>query len=258
MAAELPAVLAPLRDRPDETALFLDYDGTLAPIVGDPAGAAPVAGVPALLGRLATRLGLVAVVSGRPVRYLDELLSRPPGVVLAGLYGMEERSADGVLRLDPEAEEWRDVVAGATGELRARAPTGVEVEPKGLSVALHWRRAPAEAVRAESTAQEIAERTGLLAQPGRMSVELRPPVGVDKGTVVARLGAGHGVVACFGDDLGDLPAFAAAAELGRRGATVVRVAVSDDESPPDVARAADVVVRGPLAAVALLEAIAPG
>jgi len=253
---ELPAVLQPLRDRGAEAALFLDYDGTLAPIVADPAGAQPVHGVRELLGRLGARLGLVAVVSGRPVHYLSGVLGEPAGVVLSGLYGMEEVGRDGELRRDTGAEQWRPVVAEATAALGGAAPRGVEIEPKGLSVTLHWRQSPGSEGWARETVAALCARTGLVAQPGRMAIELRPPVHVDKGTVVARLGLGSPVVGCFGDDLGDLPAFAAVAELGRSGATIARVAVADAESPPEVAAAADLVVEGPEAAVALLQEIA--
>jgi len=63
-------------------------------------------------------------------------------------------------------------------------------------------------------------------------------------------------VAVFGDDVGDLPAFAAAAEMAGRGVTVVRVASVDRESAPEVAAGADVVVEGPTGARALLEQLA--
>lgn len=224
----------------------------------DPSGAHPVPGVPALLARLAERLALVAVVSGRPVQYLQHALGRPPAVHLAGLYGMEEVGTDGMLRRASGAEAWRPVVAEVTGALAAAAPPGVEVEAKGLSVTLHWRRAPEAERWALETALRETERTGLVAQPGRMAVELRPPVRADKGTVVARLAAGHRVVVCFGDDLGDLPAFEVLADLAAAGVTVARVAVADAESPREVAAAADLVVDGPASAVRLLRAVADG
>jgi trehalose 6-phosphate phosphatase len=244
-----------LRDRAAHAALFLDYDGTLAPIVDDPEGARPVPGVPALLGRLGARLHVVAVVSGRPLSYLERALGRPAGVHLAGLYGMEEIGPDGALRRDPGAEAWRGCVDEVTGALLADAPPGVTVEPKGLSVTVHWRQAPDEARWAQEAVTAAAERTGLHAQPGRMSLELRPPVAADKGTVVTRLGSGCPVVGCFGDDLGDLPAFEAVAALGRAGATTITVAVVDAESAPEVLAMADTTVEGPEGAVALLEAI---
>lgn len=250
----LPAVLEPLRRRPAESALFLDFDGTLAPIVPDPAAARPLDGVPDVLARLARRLDLVAVVSGRPAAFLVDALGSPPGVHLAGLYGMEEVRGGAVHR-STDAEAWRPLVDEATRMARRDAPPGAEVEAKGLTVALHWRRAPHAAGWA-SEVRSWAEAEGLVAQPGRMAVELRPPVGADKGSVVARMAAGHGVVAFFGDDVGDLPAFAALDALAATGVAVARVAVADEETAPEVSAAADLVVAGPPEAVALLHRLA--
>lgn len=255
-AAGLPAVLRPLRDRPGDSALFLDYDGTLAPIVDDPAGARPVEGAAEVLAALGRHLALVAVVSGRPAAYLRNNLGTPSGVHLAGLYGMEEVGASGELRRSAEAEAWEPVVAAATQRAIETAPPGAEVEPKGLTVTLHWRRAPEAEGWATETAHREAVATGLAVQPGRMALELRPPIGADKGTVVAALGAGHPVVAYFGDDLGDLPAFEALAAMAATGTRVARVAVSGGDSPAAVATAADLVVDGPVAAVALLRQLA--
>jgi trehalose 6-phosphate phosphatase len=252
----LPTVLQPLRDRLFEAALFLDYDGTLAPIVTDPARAVPVPGVPDLLRRLGRRAGLVAVVSGRPVAYLAEQLGRPPGVRLAGLYGMEEAVGDGPTLVPTGLEHWRPVVHAAAVRLSGTVPPGVEVEEKGLAVTVHWRRAPAAEEAALAATVSAQAEGGLVAHPGRMSVELRPPVGIDKGTVVLRLGASHPVLACFGDDLGDLPAFAAADRLAATtGAVVVKVAVADAETAPAVLEAADLCLDGPVAAVAVLGAL---
>ncbi len=249
---EVPAPLAPLCRRPGEAALFLDYDGTLAPIVPDPADARPLPGVPEVLAGLARRYGRVAVVSGRPAAYLLEVLAHPPGVEVAGMYGMERAGPDGGVRVSPEAVAWEPAVAEVTRAAVAEAPAGVGVEDKGFTVTLHWRGFPAGGRWAAAfTAREMA-RTGLVPQPGRMAVELRPPVAADKGTVVRELAAGYAAAACFGDDLGDLPAFAALAELAATGMAVARVAVVDPESPPEVAAAADVVVDGPARALALL------
>lgn len=240
----------------------MDYDGTLAPIVDDPSGARPVPGAPEVLAALAARMALVAVVSGRPAAYLQQHLGSPAGVHLAGLYGMEGVTAAGRPHLTPEVEAWRSVVAEVTRRIVTDAPPGVEVEPKGLTVTLHWRRArrPGDAEGwATATAGREAVATGLAVQPGRMAIELRPPVGADKGTVVARLGAGHPVVGYFGDDLGDLSAFDALGVMAGEGAVVARVAVAGGDSPPAVAAAADLVVAGPVEAVSLLRALAaPG
>ena len=243
-------------EEPGASALFLDFDGTLAPIVDDPAAARPLPGVPGLLGRLAARLGLVAVVSGRPVAYLVEVLDSPRGVRLAGLYGMEQLGPDGELQVDEDAGRWRPVLVEVADEARRLAPPGVVIEEKGLAMTIHWRGNPGAEAWARSVGERLMAGTGLVGQPGRMALELRPPGPTDKGAVVEQLGPGHRAVACFGDDLGDLPAFAALDRLAAEGVAVARVAVVDDESPPEVVAAADVVVRGPEGAQDLLAVLA--
>jgi trehalose 6-phosphate phosphatase len=256
-AAELPVALAPLAEQPSRGALFLDFDGTLAAIVEDPTGARPLPGVPSLLTELAGRFALVAVVSGRPTAFLSEVLGAPVGVTLAGLYGLE-RALQG-----PEHDTWAAVIDEVVAEARAEAPDGVYVEPKGLTVTLHWRRAPEHREWVLAFAARQRARRGLAVHDGRTERELRPPVQVDKGTVVRALGAEHAgrlvAAAVFGDDIGDLPAFAAVGELvGSDGRPLhaVRVAAVDAESPPEVAARADVTVRGAAGAVALLRALA--
>jgi trehalose 6-phosphate phosphatase len=239
-----------------------DFDGTLAPIVEDPAMARPLPGTAALLARLALRFGVVAVVSGRPVSFLVEQLvtagpsGRVPGaegVQLVGLYGLESAAPGGGVVVEPAAAPWRAVVARVAGRLRADAPAGVGVESKDLAVTVHWRRAPSSAGWAADRVAAEAGRSGLVAHEGRFSLELRPPLAVDKGTVLRRL-TGSCTAACYlGDDLGDLPAFAElsdwAAADGRDG---VAVAVVDEETAPEVAALADLTVTGPEAAAQLL------
>jgi trehalose 6-phosphate phosphatase len=200
----------------------------------------------------------VAVVSGRPVAFLLDVLAHPHGVAVAGLYGMETLGPSGAIETSPGAAAWRPVVGEVTHLAESEAPSGVEVERKGLTVTLHWRRHPAGEGWARSFSARETARTGLVVQPGRMALELRPPVAHDKGTVVRAMALGHAAVACFGDDLGDLPAFEALAELAGTGVAVARVAVVDAESPPEVALAADLVVDGPEGALDLLARLAEG
>ncbi len=252
----LPELLRPLVRWPHESALFLDFDGTLAPIVEDPVGARPLPGVADLLRRLAGRLALVAVVSGRPTNFLAEVLEAPTGVVLVGLYGLE-------LALEGERRAtWAKEIDDTVVEANVEAPEGVYVEPKGLTLTLHWRMAPHAQDWVELFAQRQIEARGFRAHRARSSIELQPPVDVDKGTVVrtlvARMPAPVRAVAVFGDDLGDLPAFDAAAALRTEdpGLHVVRVAAVDHESPPEVAARADLTVDGAQGAAALLEQLA--
>jgi trehalose 6-phosphate phosphatase len=128
----------------------------------------------------------------------------------------------------------------------------VFVERKGLSIVVHYRTAPSAGGWATEWAAAQAERTGLARHPARMSEELRPPLPVDKGTVVADLTGGLQRVCFIGDDIGDMPAFAALDELAASaGVTAVKVGVRSDEAPPALLAGADVVVDGPEGVVAL-------
>ena len=256
MGGSLPAGFEPLLAAPRHAAVCLDFDGTLAAIVDDPVAARPLDGVSDLLVRLAERFGVVAVISGRPVAFLDSVLDSPHGVRLFGLYGLEHIDEAGRRQVRADAAPYEGVIDEVVKRARAEAPGGVYVEPKGLTVTLHWRHAPDAATWVERFAADAAAQLGLAVHPGRMELELRPPLAVDKGTVVRAVVQGCTAVAAFGDDIGDLPAFAALGELAREGVAVVRVAVVDDESPAAVAEQADVRVWGPSEAVALLELVA--
>lgn len=233
---------------PARLGLFLDFDGTLAPIVADPEQARMPDSLREPLATLARHLAVLAVVSGRPARVLAE---RVPvaGVRLLGLYGLEEWEA-GEVRPHPEAARWADAVGEAKGGLERRFATaeGVFVEDKGLGVAVHWRNAPhpdTAGLEVVGAVEDLARRTGLAREPGKLVEELRPPVDWDKGAAVAAAAAetGLGEPVYIGDDLGDLTAFHSVHELGG-----LAVLVDHGEETPAALRAeADVVLHGTLA-----------
>jgi len=245
------ALVEPFVRRPDRAAVVTDFDGTLAPIVADPAAARPLPEVPDLLRRLAARFARVGVVSGRPAAFLLEHLGAG-GVTLRGIYGLEAVDGDGGVVANADAASWAPVVAAVAERGRSEAPPGVTIEPKGLSVTLHYRGTPAAADDARAWAEGEAARTGLVVHAARRSYELRPPVSLDKGTVVEELGAGLDAVCFAGDDVGDLAAFDALDRLAGRGARALRVGVRSTEAPDELLARADIVVDGPEGAVALL------
>lgn len=245
--------LAPFLERPGDAAVLVDFDGTLSPIVTDPASARPLEGAVEVLAALAARLGLVAVVSGRPTRFLQDVL--PPDVVLCGLYGLEV--VRGGRRTDhPDAAAWRPVVEEVARRAAAEGPADMVVEPKGLSLTLHYRAHPELAGAVARWAEREADRSGLEARPAKMSVELHPPIAADKGTAVESLVDGLGALCYVGDDRGDLPAFDALDRLGARGVDVLRVAVAGPEAPAELLGRADLVLDGPPAVLAFLRRLA--
>ncbi len=246
--------LAALRTSPATTAIFLDFDGTLAPIVGRAEDARPLREVPSLLRRLRGAFGVVAIVSGRPVAYLAHHV--PAEVEMHGIYGLESM-VDGVLVHQPDALAWKTVIdeVAAAAAADAGGLPGVDIEHKGLSLTLHFRRRPDAADPAQAWAIDAAERSGLHLRPAKMSLELHPPVAVDKGTVVEARAGGMTAACYVGDDAGDLPAFAALDRLAEHGVATVKVAVNTVEAAPELLAQADVHVDGPEGAVALLRSL---
>jgi trehalose 6-phosphate phosphatase len=257
--AGLAAVLAD----PARALIAVDFDGTLAPIVDRPENARPAAGAVDALRALADRVGAVAVVTGRAASAAVKLggLDSINGLIVLGHYGMERWYA-GALQT-PAPDPGVDAARGRLADVLVGAPDGVHLEDKGHSLVVHTRPAadPAGALAALTPALEaLAADTGLEAVPGRMVLELRP-AGVDKGTAVLGLAEERGasVVVYLGDDLGDLPAFAAIDELRSRGATGLTVASVDpalDDTPRALAEQADLALDGPPAVVRFLGALA--
>jgi trehalose 6-phosphate phosphatase len=198
------------------------------------------------------------VVSGRPAQFLAEHLriAECPRMVAFGLYGLEWTDGEGVVE-HPDVVRWRPVISDAVAAARADAPADVLVEDKGLALTLHVRVAPKEADWAAGWVVQRAAETGLVVHPARKSYELRPPVQIDKGTVVADLVQGMGAACFIGDDLGDLPAYDAldvAAESD--GLAALKVAVRSAEAPPDLLERADLKVDGPAGVLDLLSRLA--
>ncbi|MCQ4202368.1 trehalose-phosphatase [Streptomyces sp. NPDC058783] len=252
---------------PGRAVVALDFDGTLAPIVPDPdrARAHPEA-VPALAA-LAPKVASIAVITGRPAEVAVHHggFADVPGLdrlVVLGHYGAERwDAATGTLATPAPHPGVAAVRAELPGllERSGAAAQGTWTEDKGHAVAVHTRRAPDpqaafEALR--TPLADLAARHGLIVEPGRMVLELRPP-GMDKGAALRSYVHSHdaGSVLFAGDDLGDLPAYAAVDILRTEGTPGLLVCSASDEVT-ELRRRADVEVPGPAGVVALLAALA--
>lgn len=201
-----------------EHALFLDFDGTLVEIVDRPDAVAVAPELPTTLARLSDALGgALAIVSGRPIAFLDAKLA-PFVPDAAGLHGVERRLA-GVLH-PCRPEEYPDLRRGIADLHASLDPVpGVIIEDKGCSVAVHWRTAPDEEPRARGLVEGLAHDLGAdyRIQFGKMVAEI-VPASSGKGTIIARFMeeapyAGR-VPVFIGDDLTDENGFATVNELG--------------------------------------------
>lgn len=260
----LDAILA----RPERAVIALDFDGTLAPIVADPEQARAHPGAVPALAALAPHVASVAVITGRPagVAVRHGGFAGVPGLehlVVLGHYGAERWDA---VSSTVHAPEPHPGVAAARAELpgfleEIGAWRGTWIEEKGQAVAVHTRRAsdPAAAFEAlRSPLAELATRHGLLLEPGRLVLELRPP-GVDKGVALSEYvrEVGAGSVLYAGDDLGDLAAFGAVEKLrADESRGMPGLLVCSGSEVAELADRADLVLDGPAGVVGLLAALA--
>ncbi len=245
-----------LAEHAARAAVFVDFDGSLAPIVDDPDASRPLPAARDALAALVGRVGLVAVVSGRPVAFLHDQIGLD-GVTYVGQYGLQ-RWVGGQVVTDPRVEPYLAPVEEIAGAATRELP-GVLVERKaGVALALHWRRRPEMADQAAAWAARAAARTGLELHSAKMAAELRPPVPVDKGTVVEELSEGRVAAAYAGDDVGDLAAFDALERLRGDGRLrhILRIAVRSAEAPPELLARSDVEVDGPTGLAKLLADLA--
>ncbi|TKJ22832.1 trehalose-phosphatase [Blastococcus sp. CCUG 61487] len=181
-----------------------DYDGVLAPLVGDPSDAVPEAGAAEALGRLAGIDGVtVAIVSGRGVADLQATSGLTGPFRWVGSHGAE---FDGPLAGDLAAR--RDALAERLAPAVSRVP-GARLEVKPASVAVHVREVPDRAAAAAllDEARSLAD-SSLTLKPGKEVLELAV-TDADKGSALLRLAADLGAVATLylGDDVTDEDAF---------------------------------------------------
>jgi trehalose 6-phosphate phosphatase len=196
--------------------LAFDFDGTLAPLVPDPAAAALPPPTRARLARLATRRPC-AVLSGRALDDLDARLAGLPLVARVGNHGLEADGGPGAAGVTGLVGAWR-----AALEARLRGEPGVTVEDKRLSLSVHYRAAPDAGRAARAIRVAVAGLPGARVFGGHAVVNVVPAAGPHKGDALRTLLAGRTPREALyvGDDETDEDAFALADELPLLGVRV--------------------------------------
>ncbi len=230
-------------------AVATDFDGTISEIAPAPELAVVDPRSRELLTRLADRLPLVAVISGRRVEDARRLVGLP-GIVYLGNHGLE-RWEDGATHVEPLALRYhialRSILETAG---RALALPGLVVEEKQTGASIHYRLTSDPAAAREqviSVLRDLTKDTGFQVVEGRRVIELRPSLDIDKGTALFDLLSRHPVRAAVyaGDDRTDLDAFTGLRRWEQQeGGRSLAVAVSSPEMPADLRHAADLVVEG--------------
>lgn len=242
-----------------ELAVLTDLDGTLAAIRPRPEDVTIVDGAREALTALARRAALVAVVSGRGIDDLIRIVAVPE-IAYAGNHGMEFRRPGRDPAPDPDAARHRPALERFASRFRgAFDDHDIEVEDKGVTLSLHYRRSGDRERAARfltGTVAPAARDDGLVPTPGRMILEIRPPVKLDKGTAARALVAESGArrALFMGDDHTDLDASRALRAMCEEGLLdeAVSIGVDGDEVPREVVDEADLVVNGPCGALQVL------
>lgn len=227
--------------------LFSDLDGTLAPIAATPEAAAITPGNLQHLQALAAELPLVALISGRRAASLQAKVDLP-GLVYVGNHGLEQWLDGQVVGL-PQAVAYRQALEQAHAAIQAVLPPGAIAEDKGLTLSIHYRQThdPREFMLARAVQiHTIARQHGLVLFTGKMVLEVRPPVQVDKGTAFKELAMEHKLTAALflGDDISDVSALQTAAQLRAQGIAAYGVGVNSEEAPPEVSLESDYLADG--------------
>ncbi len=241
-----PGWISDFKAEPRRSGIFLDFDGTLSVPAADGAGVGLHPSAAEILPGLARRYPM-CVMSGMRAADLESQVGLAH-VHYVGVHGMEWMEDEP--RIDPEVLPFLPALDRAREELLSSLSElpGVSIEDKLISISLHFREVPGEGDRAVQLVGGLADKLGLKTKRGGKTLELRPPVDIDKGTVLIRLAAGWKLKRALyaGDDLTDVDAFRGLRYLMKEGGFEgVAIAVLTPETPIELEAVADLTVEGP-------------
>lgn len=247
------------------SAVVCDIDGTISSIAATPGAAVLAPGAREALIRLSGLVELVAVVTGRSAIDATTMID-VPGALVVGNHGLEW-VWNGEHNIHPEALQFESNLATTMTEIARLTANddrlhGAVVENKRLSGSVHYRlTADPEIARSLllEAAKDLGLRHNLRVSEGRMVVEVRPPVDINKGAALQRIVEDRILMGMvfFGDDVTDVDGFRALHVLrDARNFAGVSIAVADPEGRPEVIAAADAAIDGVASCVELLERLA--
>lgn len=229
-----------------DLALFTDFDGTIAKIVPDPEQARPNQMALRALTHISQEIGLVGVVSGRPLSFLQAAL--PPNllefVAVIGSYGLEVSLPPAKAAAEQSTQNYNSAetdqrLLTALEWIADKLPMGVSLETKPHSFTLHYRQRPT----AEKDVRELERLTvvnfGLTSMDAKSAVEFFAGRRPTKSEAIKKYGDSFNNIIYLGDDYADIDVFQ---ELKRRdghGKHSLKIAVITEESPKELCDLAD-------------------
>ncbi|CAI5744202.1 unnamed protein product [Peronospora destructor] len=163
--------------------VFLDYDGTLTPIVNDPALAMLSPTMKDTLEKLREKF-ITGVITGRSLKKIQEFVSIPQ-LYYAGSHGFDIKGPDGTSIKNQVAAQFLSDLHGVRDELKEQIKdiAGAEVEDNIFSVSLHYRNVdPAMQPQIASLAFNVRDKhSRIKLSEGKMVYEFKPKIDWNKG-----------------------------------------------------------------------------
>ncbi|MCI0709109.1 MAG: trehalose-phosphatase [Chloroflexi bacterium] len=230
--------------------LIVDMDGTISHIAETPEAAVVTPKSRELLGTLVLMLPMVAAISGRAARDLNQRVAIP-GMVYVGNHGLE-RWEDGGRVLNEDVRRYRKALAASLEDLEPYLTVGMWIEDKYATASVHYRMTPNPEKAANTLGpliNNIAEKHGLKSSPGQKLFEIRPPIEANKGTAVDALVKEFELdaIVYIGDDVTDIDAINAVKALREAQECYgigIGVVSEENENSQKVADVSDAIAHG--------------
>ncbi len=229
--------------------LLSDIDGTLSRISNDPSAAIVDPQIRITLAEIVSQLDIVGVVTGRSAAEAARMVNLE-GVICLGNHGMEQIQ-HGEVVVAPGASEYVQPMKRVLDEARSKIHDPlIYFENKGVTGSIHYRNASRPSLARDQildVVNPLVAREKLRLSHGRMVIELRPPIDLNKGTALESVVEEFGLrsILFMGDDVTDLDAMRAVKRLRDANQVVgLSIGVIGPETPQEVTRESDRLVHG--------------
>ncbi len=233
----------------NKTAIITDIDGTISKIVPTPMEATVSQDMKNTVEKLLHRYPLTGVVTGRSIENAFDMLEIKE-LIYIGNHGLEYLK-NGEIHIDSDIEKYVPLIKEVAGKIKAKLKDKdcILFQDKGLSFTVHYRLCDDAGEIREIALDIISKVEGskqLKIAEGRKVIEIRPPIGHDKGTIIEKLILENNIkkIVYLGDDITDADAFFKLNELnGINKVKSVNIVVSSRETPDFVKQNADFYVN---------------